>query len=187
MIILASGSPRRAELLRAAGIDFTVRIPDTDESLIDGESPYEYVSRLATSKARHIAETVGPDARVLGADTTVVIDDEIAGKPVDVEDARRMLHRLSGQWHEVLTGVALIHGHHLMVEVDQTRVRFGLLTAAEIDWYVSTGEPMDKAGGYGIQGYASRFIDRIEGSYSNVVGLPVSRVYEMMRKIDSYQ
>ena len=98
-----------------------------------------------------------------------------------------MLHRLSGQWHEVLTGVALIHGHHLMVEVDQTRVRFGLLTAAEIDWYVSTGEPMDKAGGYGIQGYASRFIDRIEGSYSNVVGLPVSRVYEMMRKIDSYQ
>lgn len=184
MIILASSSPRRAELLRAAGIEFTVQVADIDESLLAGETPYEYVSRLAASKAGAVASTTGPGALVLGADTTVVIDDEIAVKPVDESDARRMLHRLSGQWHQVMTGVALRHGHHLMVEVEVTRVRLSLLTSEEIDWYVATGEPMDKAGAYGIQGYASRFVERIEGSYSNVVGLPINRVYDMIRKID---
>ncbi|NDD64361.1 MAG: septum formation inhibitor Maf [Acidobacteria bacterium] len=183
-MILASGSPRRAELLQTAGIEFTVRIGDVDEALLPGETPYEYVSRLATSKATAVAREMGPGVLVLGADTTVVIDDEIAGKPLDEADARRMLHRLSGQWHEVLTGVTLIHGHHLLVEVETTRVKFALLTAEEIDWYVASGEPMDKAGAYGIQGLASRFVERIEGSYSNVVGLPVSRVYEMLRQID---
>lgn len=177
MLILASASPRRAELLRAAGIEFTVRVADVDESLIAGETPYEYVSRLARIKAEAVAL---PGEMVLGADTTVVIDDEIAAKPIDIEDAKRMLHRLSGQWHEVLTGVALIQRHQMQVEVDVTRVKFALLTPAEIDWYVATGEPMDKAGAYGIQGYASRFIERIEGSYSNVVGLPVHRVYRMI-------
>lgn len=184
MIILASSSPRRAELLRAAGIEFTVQVADIDESLLAGETPYEYVSRLAASKAGAVASATGPGALVLGADTTVVIDDEIAVKPVDEADARRMLHRLSGQWHQVMTGVALRHGHHLMVEVEVTRVRLSLLTSEEIDWYVATGEPMDKAGAYGIQGYASRFVERIEGSYSNVVGLPINRVYDMIRKID---
>ena len=184
MIILASGSPRRAELLRAAGIEFTIKVADVDETLLPNETAYEYVSRLARSKAEAVARLAGSGGTILGADTTVVIDDEIAAKPVDENDARRMLHHLSGQWHEVLTGVALIHGHHLLVEVEVTRVRFALLTAKEIDWYVGTGEPMDKAGGYGIQGYASRFVERIEGSYSNVVGLPVSRVYDMMRRID---
>ncbi|MEY3282070.1 MAG: Maf family protein [Acidobacteriota bacterium] len=184
MIILASGSPRRAELLRAAGIEFTIRVADVDETLLANETAYEYVSRLARSKAEEVSRQVGGGPLVLGADTTVVIDEEIAAKPVDEADARRMLHRLSGQWHEVLTGVALVHGHHLLVEVEVTRVRFALLTKSEIDWYVETGEPMDKAGGYGIQGYASRFVERIEGSYSNVVGLPVSRVYDMLRRID---
>jgi septum formation protein len=186
MITLASGSPRRAELLRAAGIEFRIRVADVDETPLVGETPYEYVSRLAKSKAEAIAKQAGPSELVLGADTTVVIDDEIAAKPVDEADARRMLHRLSGQWHEVLTGVALIHGHHLMVEVEVTRVKFSLLTPDEIDWYVATGEPMDKAGAYGIQGIASRFVERIEGSYSNVVGLPISRIYEMLRKIDRF-
>lgn len=184
LLILASSSPRRAELLRAAGIDFKVRPADIDETLLDGESPYEYVARLATSKATEISRQSDGSETVLGADTTVVINDEIAGKPVDEGDARRLLHRLSGQWHEVLTGVALIHGPRLSVEVELTRVKFCLLTAEEIDWYVATGEPMDKAGAYGIQGYASRFVERIEGSYSNVVGLPVSRVYDMWRKIE---
>lgn len=191
MIVLASASPRRAELLRSAGFEFTVAVADIDETRLADETPYEYVARLATGKARAVAQLpskanmAGSDRpRILGADTTVVIDEEIAGKPVDVEDARRMLHRLSGQWHEVLTGVTLISGHQLLNCVEMTRVRFCLLTAAEIDWYVSTGEPLDKAGAYGIQGYASRFVERIEGSYSNVVGLPVNRVYEMMRQID---
>lgn len=184
MIILASGSPRRAELLQAAGIEFRIQVADIDETLLANETAYEYVSRLARGKAEAVARQAGAGETVLGADTTVVIDDEIAAKPVDVNDARRMLHRLSGQWHEVLTGVAMVHGHRLLVEVETTRVRFALLTTEEIDWYVGTGEPMDKAGGYGIQGYASRFVERIEGSYSNVVGLPVSRVYDMMRRID---
>lgn len=187
MIILASASPRRAELLQAAGIEFRVQVADIDETRLAGETPYEYVARLATGKAQAVASMPEfADALILGADTTVVIDEEIAGKPVDAADAQRMLHRLSGQWHEVLTGVALIHGHHLQVGVEMTRVRFSLLTAAEIEWYVGTGEPMDKAGGYGIQGYASRFVERIEGSYANVVGLPVSRVYEMIRQIDRF-
>lgn len=184
MIILASGSPRRAELLRTAGMDHTIQVADVDESLLTDETAYEYVSRLARNKAEVVSRRAGPMATVLGADTTVVIDDEIAAKPIDESDARRMLHRLSGQWHEVLTGVALVRGHHLLVEVEVTRVKFALLTSLEIDWYVSTGEPMDKAGGYGIQGYASRFVERIEGSYANVVGLPVSRVYNMMKRIE---
>ncbi len=179
MLILASASPRRAELLRAAGIEFTVRVADIDETLIDGETPYEYVARLAAGKAEVVAATE-PGAVILGADTTVVIDGEIAGKPVDRDDAIRMLHRLSGQWHEVLTGVAVRHRHRLLVEVETTRVKFDLLTPGEIEWYVATGEPMDKAGGYGIQGRASRFIERIEGSYSNVVGLPVHLVWRLL-------
>lgn len=160
-------------------------VADIDETRLPDETPYEYVARLATGKASAVAQLAGlAGQRILGADTTVVIDEEIAGKPLDEEDARRMLHRLSGQWHEVLTGVTMIAGHQLLNCVEMTRVRFCLLTTAEIDWYVSTGEPLDKAGGYGIQGYASRFVERIEGSYSNVVGLPVNRVYEMMRQIE---
>jgi septum formation protein len=179
MLILASGSPRRAELLRAAGIEFTVQIADVDEAIMPGESPRDYVLRLSRAKALAVA---GEGELVLGADTTVVIEDEIAGKPVDMEDARRMLRALSGRWHEVLTGVTLLRGHKILSDVALTRVKFSEMSEPEIDWYVSTGEPMDKAGAYGIQGYASRFVERIEGSYSNVVGLPMQMVYEMLKE-----
>jgi septum formation protein len=179
MLILASGSPRRAELLRAAGIEFTVRIADVDETILPGELPRDYVLRLSRAKAKAVA---GEDEIVLGADTTVVIEDEIAGKPVDIEDARRMLRALNGRWHEVLTGVTLLRDHKILSDIAVTRVKFSQMNEAEIDWYVSTGEPMDKAGAYGIQGYASRFVECIEGSYSNVVGLPVQMVYRMLKE-----
>jgi septum formation protein len=176
-LILASASPRRSELLRAAGIEFTVRVANIDETVMADESPEEYVLRLSREKARAVA--LDGDW-VLGADTTVVVDGEIVAKPVDADDARRMLQMLSGQWHEVLTGVSLLGGGQVLSEVAVTRVKFAELTDAEIDWYVTTGEPMDKAGAYGIQGYASRFVESIEGSYSNVVGLPVQMVYRMI-------
>lgn len=182
-LVLASGSPRRAELLRAAGIDFTVEVADVDETPLEGEAPAAYVARLALAKAAVVAQRRGPRHRVLGADTTVVIQNQIIAKPVDAEDARRMLQQLSGQWHEVLTGIALVEDDEERTEVETTRVQVASLTPAEIDWYVGTGEPMDKAGAYGIQGYASRFIERIEGSYANVVGLPVHRVYRMLREV----
>lgn len=184
MLILASASPRRAELLRAAGIEFTVRVADVDETLLPGEVPRAYVQRLAQQKAQAVVQA---GELVLGADTTVVINSdegsEIAGKPVDAEDARRMLRQLSGQWHAVLTGVALVRGVRVLTNVDVTRVKFAPLSEEEVNWYVATGEPMDKAGAYGIQGYASRFIEGIEGSYANVVGLPVQMVYRMMREM----
>lgn len=176
-LVLASASPRRAELLRAAGIEFTVRVADIDETIRPGESPGDYVLRLAREKALAVAQA---GEVVLGADTTVVVGGEIAGKPVDAEDARRMLKLLSGQWHEVLTGVSLIRSDQIFSEVAVTRVKFADLAEAEIDWYVATGEPMDKAGAYGIQGHASRFVESIEGNYSNVVGLPVQMVYRML-------
>jgi septum formation protein len=176
-LILASASPRRSELLRAAGIEFTVRIADIDETVLPEELPGDYVLRLSREKAQAVAE---PGDLVLGADTTVVISGEIAGKPIDAEDARRMLRLLSGQWHEVLTGVSLVRGEQVLSEVAVTRVKFAELNEAEIDWYVSTGEAMDKAGAYGIQGYASRFVESVEGNYSNVVGLPVPMVYQML-------
>jgi septum formation protein len=179
MLILASGSPRRAALLRAAGIEFTVRIADVDETILASESPRDYVLRLSRAKALAVA---GDEEMVLGADTTVVVEDEIIGKPADIEDARRMLKALSGKWHEVLTAVTLLHGHKILSDVATTRVKFSEMSESEIDWYVSTGEPMDKAGAYGIQGYASRFVECIEGSYSNVVGLPVQMVYKLLKE-----
>ena len=177
-LVLASASPRRAELLRAAGIEFTVRVADIDETQLPDESPHAYVARLARQKAQAVAR---PDETVLGADTTVVIGNEIAGKPVDTDDARRMLRLLSDQWHEVLTAVALVKNDNVWSEVAVTRVKFAAMTEAEIDWYVETGEPFDKAGAYGIQGFAARFVERIEGNYANVVGLPVQVVYRLLR------
>ncbi len=179
-LILASGSPRRAELLRSAGIDFTVRVADLDEKLLPNELPRDYVVRLSREKAQAVTSEIGDGEVVLGADTTVVILNEIAGKPTDDNDARRMLKLLSGKWHEVLTGVSLVSDGKVMSDVALTRVKFTKLSDEEIDWYVASGEPMDKAGAYGIQGYASRFVERIEGSYSNVVGLPVQMVYRMI-------
>ena len=180
MLILASSSPRRAELLRAAGIDFTVRAADVDETIRPNEPPPDYVVRLSREKARAV---VRGDELALGADTTVVINGEIIGKPVDVEEAGRMLRALSGQWHEVLTGVTLARADRVVSAVSSTRVKFAELSDDEIKWYVSTGEPMDKAGAYAIQGHASLFVERIEGSYSNVVGLPVQLTYQLARRM----
>ncbi|MBS1789769.1 MAG: septum formation inhibitor Maf [Acidobacteria bacterium] len=176
-LVLASGSPRRLELLRAAGIDFTVRVADVDEKVLPGELPRDYVVRLSREKARAVA---AEGELVLGADTTVVSLNEILAKPTDENDARRMLRLLSGKWHEVLTGVSLVNSSKVISDIAVTRVKFTRMSEEEIGWYVASGEPMDKAGAYGIQGYASRFIERIEGSYSNVVGLPVQMVYRMI-------
>ncbi|HKQ73334.1 MAG TPA: Maf family protein [Blastocatellia bacterium] len=180
MLILASSSPRRAELLRAAGINFTVRAADIDESIRPNELPRDYVVRLSREKARAVAHE---NELTLGADTTVVINGEIAGKPTDADDAGRMLRALSGRWHEVLTGVTLARADQTLSAIASTRVKFAQLSDAEINWYVSTGEPMDKAGAYAIQGYASLFVERIEGSYSNVVGLPMQLAYKLARQM----
>ena len=179
-IVLASASPRRAELLRAAGIDFDVQPANVDETIAAGESPSVYVSRPAEAKARLVYER---EVRrtVLAADTVVVVDAHILGKPLDEADASRMLRMLSGRTHEVLTAVSVFHpGQIVDTRVDATTVEFATLSDTDIDWYVSSGEPMDKAGAYAVQGLASRFVTRIEGSYSNVVGLPVALVYQML-------
>jgi septum formation protein len=179
-LVLASASPRRAELLRAAGIDFDVQPANIDEAIISGESAAEYVSRLAEGKARAVHELDG-SRTVLAADTTVVVDGHILGKPLDEGDAGRMLGMLSGRTHEVLTAVSIFHpGLIVNTQVEATVVEFAALSEADISWYVSSGEPMDKAGAYAVQGLASRFVTRVEGSYSNVVGLPVALVYQML-------
>lgn len=178
-LVLASASPRRAELLRAASIEFSMRAADLDETQQPGEAPSAYVLRLSREKALAVAQ---PGELVLGADTTVVVGDEIAGKPVDAADARRMLQLLSGDWHEVLTGVSLVKDTQICSELAVTRVKFAPLSEAEIDWYIATHEPFDKAGAYGIQGFASRFVEQIEGNYANVVGLPVQTVYRLLRQ-----
>lgn len=179
-IILASASPRRAELLRAAGIDFDVRPADIDEAIRPGEEPGDYVSRLAEAKARAVHERDG-NQTVLAADTAVVVDGQILGKPMDEADAKRMLRMIGGRSHEVLTAVSLFHpGEIVDTRIDATTVDFAELSDADIEWYVSSGEPMDKAGAYAVQGLASRFVTRVEGSYSNVVGLPIALVYQML-------
>ena len=177
--MLASRSPRRAELLKAAGFEFTVRAADVDETPHAGESPRDYVLRLAEEKAR--AVVARPDEVVLAADTTVVFDNRIMGKPQDSADAARMLRVLSGQRHEVMTGIAVRLGDRVQTDVAITAVWFGPMSEAEIAGYVASGEPMDKAGAYGIQGLASKFIERIDGSYSNVVGLPVALTYRHLK------
>jgi septum formation protein len=177
-LILASASPRRSELLRAAGYEFSIRVAGVDESCHGGESPEAYVRRVAIDKARAVVRR--PDEFVLAADTTVVIDGKLLGKPVDAVDAVRMLGVLAGRAHEVLTGVCLLRPAGADVRVASTRVEFQPMTGDEIAWYVASGEPLDKAGAYGIQGRAARFVSRIEGSYSNVVGLPVAVVHEML-------
>lgn len=179
MFVLASASPRRQELLGAAGYRFTVVTADVDESLYQGETAAAYVARLAEAKARAVLAG-HPEALVLGADTTVVVDGDILAKPVDAADAARMLGRLQGRAHDVLTGVALVSSGWSRVAVATTIVWFAAMTSAEIDEYVASGEPMDKAGGYGIQGRAARYVTRIEGSYSNVVGLPVALVHALL-------
>ena len=180
-LILASSSPRRRELLDNAGIVFFVRAPAVDERRGEGETAVQYVRRLAEWKA--LAVPRDDEAEwVLGADTTVSIAGHILEKPLDATDAAKMLKTLAGKWHEVVTGICLA-GPNRQVVVDHavTRVKFAPLTAGEIDAYVASGEPFDKAGGYAIQGRASCFVERIEGCYFNVVGLPVSLVAGHLR------
>ena len=178
-IYLASQSPRRNELLNQLGVRFEVRVADVDESHLAGESPKQYVQRLATEKANAIWQSLSEDKRrpVLGADTTVCIAGEILGKPADKDEAMTMLHRLSGQQHEVMSGIAIIGEKH-SVCVNVSQVSFRELSDAEIEAYWETGEPRDKAGGYAIQGYAAAFISELKGSYSGVMGLPL---YETAR------
>jgi len=178
-LILASGSPRRREILAMAGIPFTVQAADIPEDALPGESPHELVTRLAREKAYAIDK---PPGAVLGADTVVVLGSQILGKPQDSEDARRMLRLLSAREHEVVTGFCLRFPDDSIEEAERTRVVFNTLSEDEIAAYVATGEPMDKAGAYAIQGLASKFIRRIEGCYFNVVGLPVARVYGHLKE-----
>ena len=179
-LVLASRSPRRAELLRAAGIKFTIRSAEIDETPRRGELPRDYVLRLAEEKARAVA--ADESEVVLAADTTVVLSTEIMGKPVDAADATRMIGALAGQKHQVITGVFLKWGTDAVGGIASTDVWMASMTDAEIAEYVASGEPMDKAGAYAIQGLASRFIERIDGSYSNVVGLPIALVYRLLAR-----
>jgi septum formation protein len=178
-IVLASGSPRRAEILAAVGWEFTKRVADIDESEREDESPENYVVRLAREKASAVS-TGNNGEIVLGADTTVVIDGGIIGKPVDTDDARRMIGILAGNWHEVLTGVAVVRGRHCSTGLQRTRVKFASMTDAEIDFLAVNGDPLDKAGAYAVQAQAALFIEGIEGDYWNVVGLPVNLVYSLV-------
>lgn len=172
MFILASASPRRRDLLLAAGFQFEVVVADVDETPRDGEAPEVYARRVAMEKAAAVS-AIRPDSWVLGADTVVVLDGEIFGKPSDDHDAARMLQRLSGRAHDVLTAVALTGPGGTQQVCGRTRVWMQALAPGDIAAYVASGEPRGKAGAYAIQGFASRFISRIDGEYSNVVGLPV--------------
>lgn len=182
-LILASASPRRRELLTQAGIPFTVETADIDESQLPGEDPVTYTTRLAREKALAVLEKHAgeDDVLVLGADTIVTVDGLLLGKPKDADDAARMLRMLSGRAHEVVTSVALLSVEKTVSHAERTAVFFQAVNEDEIAAYVDTGEPMDKAGAYGIQGQAARFIPRIEGDYSNVVGLPVAVVAGMLK------
>jgi septum formation protein len=181
-LVLASGSPRRSEILRAVGWPFEATASDVDETLREGEAAEVYVRRLAREKAGAVA-SARLFGLVLGADTVVVVDGDILGKPRDAGEAGRMLRRLSARTHEVLTGVALVRAEtgRSISGVARTRVRFAELSDEEIDRYVETGEPSDKAGAYAVQGRAALFIEAIEGEYWNVVGLPIRLVYELAR------
>lgn len=191
-LVLASASPRRAELLAAAGFSFEVLAVDVDERGQANEVAVNYVRRLASEKSARAIERLKdparagapPDTIILSADTAVVVDGAIVGKPLDDQDARQMLRRLSGRSHEVTTGVSLRTAAEELTGVETSIVWFGSLAPGDLEWYVSTGEGRDKAGAYAIQGLASRFIPRIEGSYSNVVGLPISLVHTLLQRLN---
>jgi septum formation protein len=184
MLILASASPRRRELLAQVGYRFEVRPAHILEDPRDGEDPIAYVARLARQKAeavyREVASNDEPSFAVLGADTTVTLDNAILGKPEDAADAARILRLLSGRTHRVITGVALVTAERTEVAAEATAVQFLTLSEQEIADYIATGEPMDKAGAYGIQGHAARWIPRIEGCYFNVMGLPLALVCSLL-------
>lgn len=178
-IVLASASPRRAEILRTVGWPFEALPVDIDEARRADENAVDYVQRLAREKAEAAASRMAASI-IIAADTTVTIDDHILEKPAGEPDATRMLQLLNNRWHRVLTGIAIINREtsRTIVAHEETEVKFAAMSDEEIDWYVKTGEPMDKAGAYAIQGLGSRFIEEIKGDYFNVVGLPIRLVYE---------
>ena len=180
-IVLASGSPRRAEILTSVGWEFTRVVPDIDESERDGESPEVYVQRLAQEKADAVTH-MRTDAIVLAADTTVVVKGAVLGKPNDLEHAREMLRILSGRWHDVLTGVAVCKNGVTSVGLERTGVKFVEMNAAEVEFLARKGDPLDKAGAYAVQAQAALFIEQIRGDYWNVVGLPISLVYRLLNR-----
>jgi septum formation protein len=188
-LVLASGSPRRAELLDAAGFEFEVLAPDIDERLRPGEPSEAYVRRLASEKSAAAQACLGAsrsdDVVVIGADTAVVIDGDILGKPADAAEARRMLKRIAGRAHLVVTGVSVRRGVIEEKGAEITTVWFSSVSDRELDWYVESAEGADKAGAYAIQGLASRFVARIDGSYSNVVGLPVAMVSRLIKSVNT--
>ena len=178
-LVLASGSPRRAEILERAGWPHEIIVPGIDETVLPNEDAAAYVQRLARSKAEAVASRL-ETGLVLGADTTVVVANQILGQPLDDADARRMLRLLNAKWHDVLTGVAVVRAKgESRVGYQTTRVRFAEMSDKEIDWYIATREPFGKAGAYGIQGKAALFIEEIEGDYFNIMGLPIRLVYEL--------
>lgn len=186
MLILASASPRRRELLAQAGLNFTAEAAELNEERLPDEAAASYVQRLAVEKAQAIwarhreLDTPDDPLIVLGADTAVVSEGNVLGKPSNAADARRMLHLLSGRTHAVLTGLAALSRKRTISDVEITQVTFNVLNEREIAHYIATGEPLDKAGAYAIQGYAARWIPRIEGCYFNVVGLPIARTITLL-------
>ena len=182
-LILASSSPRRADLLQQIGLRFTVRAANIDESVLPGEAPNAYVARMAIAKGREVSRLCAADDCVLAADTAVIVDGRILGKPSSRGDAALMLRRLSGRSHEVMTAVSVHYGEALRVAISRTEVFFASLSDAEINNYLNTGEADDKAGGYGIQGHAACFVQRIHGSYSGVVGLPLYETVDLLKQV----
>lgn len=179
-IVLASASPRRKELFSWLGLTFDVIVPEVDETFHEGESPVHFCARISREKALSVSSRL-PHSLIISADTIVVSDGKILGKPLGEEQAREHLRLLQGTVHEVYTGYAIIHGQHCAGKVIRTLVHFRDMCDEEIAWYVSTKEPMDKAGSYGLQGIGSLFISRIEGSYTNVIGLPLSDLYNDLK------
>ena len=181
-VILASASPRRRELLRLIGIDHDVRPADIDESYLPGERPDAHAERLARGKAETIASVGGSDVVTIGSDTIVVVDGDVLGKPRDREQARQMLRRLSGRSHVVMTGVAVTWRGKTLSGVEQVGVTFRVLSDEEIDLYIDTGEPMDKAGAYGIQGFGATIVERVDGDYFAVMGLALNKLAGLLRE-----
>lgn len=179
-IILASSSPRRRELLKLIGIEHEVKPADLDESIRDGEKPHDYAERLARQKAELVDDGADPGHAVIGADTIVVIDDAVLGKPRDPKEAETMLRKLSGRTHTVITAVAVCRSGETWSSVEEVSVTFRKLSRPEIKSYIATGEPMDKAGAYGIQGFGATIVDRIDGDYFAVMGLPLARLVRML-------
>lgn len=181
-ILLASGSPRRKELLARMGVDFDIKPCDLDETYDESLNPIEVVEYLAKLKAEYINNTV-EDYVVIGSDTIVSIDEHILGKPKDKDDAYNMIKKLSDNWHEVITGICIFNGEEYLLEHEITRVHFVKMSEEEIQNYISLDEPYDKAGGYGVQGIAGMYIDSIEGDYYNIMGFPMAKVLNMLKRM----